>query len=114
MKVPGFTADASLYQTGGQYQSGGLRTFDYGAKVNQVQMQKPNSQNTAGGACYGSTSGVLIKGTYDSQGRCCTGPDYKGFPFCIDCDTDKCYDRRSAILSTVTSGIFQRGVLAPG
>src|SRR5436305_356103 len=92
--IPGFTADASLDETRGHYQSEATRRFGNGTEDNQVQMQKPNSQNTPGGACYGHTSGVLISGSYDSLGHCCTGPDYKGFPFCIDCDGDKCYDRR--------------------
>jgi len=113
MNMPGFTADASLYETSGHYQSEATRSFGNGTKDNQVYMQKPNSQNTPGGSCYGFTSGTLISGTYDSMGRCCTGPDYKGFPFCIHCDNDKCYDRRSLILGTFTSGNFQRGILAP-
>jgi hypothetical protein len=93
MNMPGFTADASLYKASGHYQSGATRSFGNGTKDNQVHMQKPNSQNTPGGSCYGHVSGTIISGTYDSSGRCCTGPAYPGFPTCIDCDTGKCYDR---------------------
>lgn len=92
MRIPGFTADASLNQMHRRYQS--ETTFSNTA-MDEVQMQKPNSQNTAGGKCYGHTSGTTITGTYDSQGRCCIHPA-NGFPFCIDCDVDKCYDRKVA------------------
>jgi hypothetical protein len=90
MRIPGFTADASLNEMSRRYQS--ETTFSNRTK-DQVQMQRPNWENTAGGACYGHTSGTTISGTYDSQGRCCTYPP-KGFPFCIDCTTDKCYDKK--------------------
>jgi hypothetical protein len=110
MNIPGFTAEASLNRMSGHYHS--EASFDNGTKVNQVHMQKPNNQNTAGGACYGSTSGTIIRGTYDSLGRCCTAPP-NGFPFCIDCDSDKCYDRATRTSAAVTSGIFQRAIFAP-
>jgi hypothetical protein len=108
-KLPGFTAHASLYEKGSRYRSEATGLFANGTKVNEVHMQKPNSQNTAGGSCYGFTSGTLIKGTYDSLGRCCTYPP-KGFPFCIDCDVDKCYDRQLAISGGFTLGNIQGGV----
>lgn len=95
MRIPGFTAEASCTGARRRYQS--ETSFDNATKLNQVHMQLPNSQNTAGGACYGHTSGTIVAGYYDALGRCCTGPDYKGFPFCIDCDADKCYDRKASI-----------------
>src|SRR5438132_911478 len=92
MRMAGFTAEASLYNVSG-YQHEATRSFGNGTKDSQVQMQRPNNQNTAGGKCTGHTSGTTIQGTYDSSGRCCTGADYPGFPFCIDCYTDHCYDK---------------------
>ena len=106
MNMPGFTADSSLYERSGHYQSEATRSSGNGTNDNRVYMQRPNSQNTPGGSCYGHTSGVTISGTYDSMGRCCIHPR-NGFPFCIDCDTDKCYDRRAAIRGTFISGNFQ-------
>ena len=108
MNMPGFKADASLYGKSGRYLSKLSRS---NTNHNQVYMQKPNSQNTPGGNCYGFTSGTLITGTYDSQGRCCIYPR-NAFPFCIDCDVDKCYDRRLAISGGFTSGTFRGGVFA--
>lgn len=90
MRIPGFTADASLDNLSRRYQS--ATRFSH-TNDNQVQMQKPNNQNTPGGSCVGHTSGTTITGTYDTLGRCCIHPA-NGFPFCIDCDSDKCYDRR--------------------
>lgn len=113
MNLPGFTAEASFYKKSGHYLSETMRNFGHITKDNQIYMQRPNRENTSGGKCYGSTSGVLISGTYDSLGRCCTGPDYKGFPFCIDCDNDKCYDRKSLTFGTFASADFQGGILAP-
>jgi len=60
VNIPEFTAEASLYETSGHYQSQATRSFGTGTKDNQVYMQKPNSQNTPGGSCYGFTSGTLI------------------------------------------------------
>lgn len=113
LRVPGFSADASLYETSGYYQSHAIRSFGKKAKGNKVYMQKPNSQNIPGGSCYGFTSGTLIRGTYDSMGRCCTYPP-NGFPFCIDCDyPGKCYDRKLSIFNTFTTfGNFQSGIFA--
>jgi hypothetical protein len=112
MTMPQFTAEASLHKTRWRYPSESLLDLHDGIKRDQVCMQKPNSQNAPGGSCYGHTSGTTITGTYDSLGRCCTYP-VNGFPFCIDCDTDKCYDRRSIILGgNFTSGTFQGGVFA--
>jgi hypothetical protein len=108
--MPGFTAHASLYEASGNFQSEAIQGSGNGTRDNQVQMQKSKSENTPGGNCTGVTSGTIIKGTYDSQGRCCTGTDQKGFPFCIDCDTDHCYDRQSVVRATVAN--IQRGVFA--
>jgi hypothetical protein len=80
MNMPGFTADDSLYETSGRYQSEATRSLGNGTKDNQVYMQKPNSQNTPGGSCYGHTSCTTISGIYDSMGRCCIYPS-NGFPF---------------------------------
>lgn len=110
MNMPGFTAGTSLYETSGHYQSSATPSFGIGAKANQVLMQKPNSQNTPGGTCYGKAGPDIISGTYDSMGRCC-GP-HGGFQACIDCDTDKCWDRPSRVLGTFTSGDFLWGVFA--
>ncbi len=107
MNMPGFTAGASLPETSAHYQWSATPKVGMGPKANQVLMQKPNNQNPPGGSCYGFTSGTLIHGSYDSMGRCCTGPDYKGFPFCIDCDTDKCYDRAAQVLSRFNPGNFR-------
>jgi hypothetical protein len=110
MNIPGFTAEASLYDVSG-YQHEATRSFGDGTKDSQVQMQRQNSQNTPGGNCTGHTSGTTIQGSYDSLGRCCTGPNHPGFPFCIDCDTDRCYDRRSPIRGTfanIQGGVFAR------
>jgi hypothetical protein len=112
MNMPGFTADASLYEMSGHYKSEASRSFGNRTKDNQVHMQKPNSQNTPGGSCIGHTSGTTITGTYDSMGRCCIYPA-NAFPFCIDCDVDKCWDRRAGILGTLTSRNFQGRVFAP-
>ena len=109
ISMPGFTAHASLSKRG-IYQSEARQNFGERTRNNQVQMQKPNNQNTTGGKCTGHTSGTTIQGTYDSLGRCCTGADYPGFPFCIDCDTDHCYDRQSVIRGTLAN--IQRGVFA--
>jgi hypothetical protein len=112
MNIPGFTANASLYERNWRYRSKSKPSFANEAKHNLVYMQKPNSQNTPGGSCYGFTSGTLITGTYDSLGRCCIRPA-NGFPYCIDCDTDKCYDKQSVILGgTFTSGNLYSGVFA--
>ena len=110
MRMAGFTAEASLYNVSG-YQHEATRSFGNGTKDSQVQMQRPNNQNTAGGKCTGHTSGTTIQGTYDSSGRCCTGADYPGFPFCIDCDTDHCYDRQSVVrgkFTNIQAGVFAR------
>ena len=109
MKMPGFTAEASLNRMSRQY---GAETSFGKERRDQVLMQKPNSQNTAGGACTGRTSGTTVSGYYDSQGRCCTGPDYKGFPFCIDCDADKCYDRQTIKSSAFAFGNLLNSVFA--
>ena len=103
MNMPGFTADASLYETRGSYQSEATRSFGNRTIDNRVYMQKPNSQNTPGGSCIGHTSGTTITGTYDSKGRCCIYPA-NAFPFCIDCDLDKCWDRRTGIFGNFPSG----------
>jgi len=108
MKIPGFTADASLNRMSRRYQS---ETRFSNRTKDQVQMQKPNSQNTKGGACTGHTSGTTISGTYDSLGRCCTAPP-NGFPFCIDCDSDKCYDRKLATAAIGWSFNFPQAVFA--
>jgi hypothetical protein len=109
-KIPGFTADASLYDTSLRYRSDDDRSFASGSKQDQVYMQKPNSQNTAGGKCTGHTSGTTITGTYDSLGRCCIYPK-NGFPYCIDCDIDKCYDRTRVVWGGgLWSGVFGGGV----
>ena len=108
MSMPGFKADASLYRKNARYLSEVSRPS---TNYDRVYMQKPNSQNTPGGSCYGHTSGTTITGTYDSQGRCCIHPA-NGFPFCIDCDVDKCYDRRLVVSGGFTSGLFHGGVFA--
>jgi hypothetical protein len=109
MSLPGFTAEHSTYRAIRSLRSD-PRRLGNGERDNRVFMQKPNSQNTAGGKCYGHTSGTTITGTYDSLGRCCIYPK-NAFPFCIDCDTDKCYDRASVIRGTFTAGGFHSGVL---
>lgn len=112
MNIPGFTAENSTYKTISRFRSETTRSIGNGAKDNKVYMQKPNSQNTPGGACTGSISGTIISGTYDSIGRCCTYPP-RAFPFCIDCDDlgSKCYDRNLSIFNPfVTVGNFQGGV----
>lgn len=111
MTMPGFSADASLFEASKHYQSEADRSFGNRTKYNQVYMQKPNSENTPGGSCIARTSGTTIIGTYDSKGRCCTYPP-NAFPFCIDCDVDKCRDRRLGALGTFTSGNFQGGIFA--
>ena len=111
MSIPGFTAESSLGELSGRYRYNVAPSVGHMISESRVYMQKPNSQNTAGGSCYGFTSGTLIKGTYDSLGRCCTYPP-NAFPFCIDCDVDKCYDRASVILGGLRSGNFQSGVFA--
>jgi hypothetical protein len=110
MTMPGFNADASLYARSALYQSD-LARFGMEAKNNRVYMQKPNSQNTPGGSCYGFQSGTIITGAYDSQGRCCETSG-TGFLKCIDCDVDKCYDKTRLISGGLWSGNFQRGVFA--
>ena len=112
MKIPGFTADASLYWSSDRYRSNSTRNFGNAMEGNRIYMQKPNSQNAPGGSCYGHTSGTTITGTYDFLGRCCIHPA-DGFPFCIDCDVDKCYDKRSISFGGgLTTGTFQGGVFA--
>ena len=108
MKTPGFNAEAALGRTGRAYQLA-FTNSRIEARANRVYMQKPNSQNTAGGSCIGHTSGTTITGTYDLLGRCCIHPA-NGFPFCIDCDVDKCFDRRTAVLGGFGSGGFQGSV----
>jgi hypothetical protein len=112
MNMPGFKAEAALYGTGKAYQLVSTNSR-IEVRTNRLYMQKPNSQNTPGGSCTGHTSGTTITGTYDSLGRCCTYPP-KGFPFCIDCDADKCYDRRTAVLGGFGSGVLQGGVFQGG
>ncbi|BBJ24337.1 hypothetical protein W01_22640 [Candidatus Nitrotoga sp. AM1P] len=109
MNMPGFTAENSIYITVSHFQSEVARSFGSGKNDNQVYMQKPNSENTPGGKCYGRISGTVISGTYDSMGRCCTAPSPNNFPVCIDCDyPNKCYDR--AVKSRIdTVGNFQNG-----
>jgi hypothetical protein len=111
MNMPGFTAGASLKETIGPYQWSLTSSFAIGAKANEVLMQKPNSENTPGGKCYGKAGPDIIQGTYDSKGRCC-GP-HGGWQVCVDCDTDKCFDRASRFVSRFTSGDFLSGVFAP-
>ena len=112
MNIPGFTAENSTKKTIGHFHSEGSRSFGSGKNSNQVHMQRPNSENTAGGKCYGRISGTTVSGTYDSLGRCCTAPSSNGFPTCIDCDyPNKCYDRavRSRISNLI--GNLQQGTL---
>jgi hypothetical protein len=110
MNTPGFNAEAALYRTSKAFQPV-FTNSRIEVRANHVYMQKPNSQNTPGGSCIGHTSGTTITGTYDSLGRCCIHPA-NGFPFCIDCDVDKCFDRRTAVLGGFGSGVFQGGVFA--
>jgi hypothetical protein len=112
MGIPGFTAEYSTYTTSRDFRTA-HRGLGNGTRDSNVFMQKPNSQNTPGGSCYGRVSGTLISGTYDSLGRCCTYPP-NGFPFCVDCDdvNSKCYDRQSRISSTLTGGNFQTAIFA--
>jgi hypothetical protein len=110
MTMAGFSADASLYAKGALYQSD-LIHFGVEAKDNRVYMQKPNSQNTPGGSCYGFQSGTIITGAYDKNGRCCETSG-TGFLRCIDCDVDKCYDKAPLISGGLWSGNFQGGVFA--
>ena len=109
MSIPGFTAENSTYPASRRFRSDRRRLAN-GTRDNQVFMQKPNSENTPGGKCYGRISGTTISGTYDSQGRCCTYPP-NGFPHCIDCDDfgSKCYDRATTRPGTFTTGTFQTG-----
>jgi hypothetical protein len=113
MPMPGFSAEISIYRASTQYRrSRSIRDLSDWIKIERVYMQKPNGQNTPGGNCYAHISGTFITGTYDSLGRCCTYPA-NGFPFCIDCDTDKCYDRKPDMLGgNLTSGTFRTGVFA--
>jgi hypothetical protein len=112
MGIPGFTAEHSTYTTSRRFRSA-HRSLGNGTRDGNVFMQKPNSQNSPGGSCYGRVSGVLISGTYDSLGRCCTYPP-NGFPYCVDCDdvNSKCYDRQSRLSGTLTRGNFQTGIFA--
>ena len=110
MTMPGFNADASLYPRRALYQSD-LVLFGIEAKDNRVYMQKPNSDNTPGGSCYGFQSGTIISGAYDNNGRCCETSGV-GFLRCIDCDVDKCYDRVPIISGGLRSGNFQQGAFA--
>lgn len=111
MSIPGFTAEHSTYPTS-RFRSA-RRSLGHVKRDNTVFMQKPNSQNTPGGSCYGRVSGTLISGTYDSLGRCCTYPP-NGFPSCVDCDDygSKCYDRPSRISGSLSTGNLQTGVFA--
>ena len=113
MNIPGFIAENSTYKTISRFRSETTPRIANGAKDNKVYMQKPNDQNTPGGACNGRISGTTISGTYDSMGRCCTYPP-NGFPFCIDCDyPGNCYDRKLSIFNTFTTfGNFQGGIFA--
>lgn len=110
MAIPGFTAEHSTYTIGRRFRSV-HRSFDNPSRDGNVVMQKPNSENTPGGNCYGFVSGTLISGTYDSLGRCCTYPP-NGFPFCIDCDdiNSKCYDRHTRVSGAWTHGDLQTGM----
>ena len=114
MRFPGFTAEHSTYVTCRGFRSANS-SLGHGTRESNVFMQKPNSQNTPGGNCYGRVSGVVISGTYDSLGRCCTYPP-NGFPHCIDCDDvgSKCYDRPSRISATLGVGDFQTGIFSRG
>lgn len=111
MNMPGFTAENSIYRTISHFQSKAARSLIIGKNDHQVYLQKPNSENTLGGKCYGRISGTVISGTYDSMGRCCTAPSPNSFPVCIDCDyPNKCYDRavKSRVFDTI--GNFQQGI----
>jgi hypothetical protein len=110
MTIPGFTAEAALSRMNMSRQFRTDRIVYFDSREDIISMQMPNSQNTPGGSCYGFTSGTLISGTYDSQGRCCTAPA-NSFPVCIDCDKDKCYDRRPIIFGgNFGYGTYQGGV----
>lgn len=115
MYIPGFTAENSTSKTTGHFQSEASRRFVNVKNDDQVYPQKPNSENTPGGKCYGRISGTTISGTYDSSGRCCTAPSPNSFPTCIDCDyPNKCYDRagKSRIfdkLGNARQGTFTQG-----
>jgi len=103
MKIPGFTAENSTDKMTGRFQSRTSRLFD-SSNEGQVYLQKPNSENSPGGKCYGRVSGTTITGTYDSKGRCCEAPAPNKFPACVDCDDvgSKCYDR--AVRTSVLAG----------
>ncbi len=114
MNIPGFTAEKATNESVGRFRSNADRPFGSVRTDNLVYLQKPNSENTPGGKCYGRVSGTTISGTYDSTGRCCTAPAPNTFPVCIDCHDvgSKCYDRavRSRFLETF--GNFGQGTFA--
>jgi hypothetical protein len=110
MTMPGFNANASLYARSALYRPE-LTRFGIERKGSQVYMQKPNSDNTPGGSCYGFQSGTIITGAYDKNGRCCETTGV-GFLKCIDCDVDKCYDKAPIISGGLWFGNFQGGVFA--
>ena len=118
MGIPGFTAENSTYKIISRFQAKVARSFGSGGNDNQVYLQKPRRDNTAGGKCHATTSGGTINtGTYDSNGDCCGPKLPNGSQFCINCDSpnNTCNDGDAPTRGswhTVAWGNLQRGVFA--
>ena|SRR5215469_4181441 len=93
MKMPGFTAEQSVYKTVSHFQFESARSLGSEKKDNQVYMQKPNSDNTPGASCHATGGDATINvGTYNNDGWCC-GPKFSnGSRTCINCDNATCAD----------------------
>jgi hypothetical protein len=117
INMPGFTGENSIYKTVTRFQSEAARRFGSEKKDNQVYMQMPNNQNTAGGACHATTIGGSINvGTYDKNGYCC-GPKESstGAQYCINCDSpnNTCGDghQKFTLPTTLFQSVRQGGRL---
>jgi hypothetical protein len=115
MNLPGFTAKNSIYKTISHFQSKAGHSFGRVNNSNQLYLQKPNKDNTAGGKCHATHSGgTIYAGKYNSEGHCCA-PTSTG-KLCVNCDNSNntCGDGHTtrAILHTFTRGNLRSGTFA--